>query len=175
MNTSALEVALQKVVGSKMPWYIVSANNAAKRVEFDKFPIIVIQNTRGEHHRGEHWIAWLITSQETTEMMDSFGQPVSSYPFVKFPVKNITKQNRRPLQSESSNYCGLYCLHFAYHRSLGRSFESFISLYGQNRLHNDWKILNWTFKHLPLFKPDKCYKKDGKNQKCIRKCDVEIA
>ena len=165
MNTSSLEHALETLVGNKIPWFVVAADEAVEAVLLKKFPIIVIQNTRKRSHEGEHWICWFILSHTCAEVMDSFGLAIRNYPEVLPPVKLVVKENCRQLQSDKSNYCGLWCLRFAYERSLGHSFEHFISLFSSNKLYNEWKLLHWTFKHLPMFKPDKKYKKNRENPK----------
>ena len=169
MNTSALSVALSQLLGPNANYVVCAADTAEQVIEMNRFPIYCIQNTDPISSPGQHWIAWIIHSKTKAEMFDSFGAPWWSYPAVRIPVKYVTEENRIQLQSDESNYCGLWCLRYLHDRYQGRSYRQFLSQFGKNFMYNDFKILKWSQKALFMFNPSTIYDKSLKNQTCIRK------
>jgi len=171
MNSSSLLTALDQLIGSRMPYYVVAADNLCENVKMDKFPIIVIQNTDRLYEEGTHWVLWFIVSKTRAQFFDSFGNLWSFYKYIEIPTKYVTKENNVQLQDNSSNYCGLYCLDFAYKRSIGIPYETILSQYSSNTKYNDWKVKHSLAKLLYMFNPTSVYDKSLINQICRCKSD----
>jgi len=172
MNSSSLIAALDQLIGPRMPYYVVSADNLRSNVKMDNFPIIVIQNTDRVYEEGSHWVSWFILSKSRAEFYDSFGNQWSYYTYIETPTKYISKENCVQIQDNSSNFCGLYCLDFVYKRSKGISFEAILSQYTKNTKYNDWKVKHSLAKLLYMFNPSNVYDKSLIDQKCKCKSDV---
>ena len=170
MNTSALTTALSQLLGRNANYLVCAADTAEEVIETDRFPIYVIQNTDPISQPGQHWIAWIIHSKTHAEMFDSFGAAWWSYPALRIPVKYVTEENCRQLQSDESNYCGLWCLRYLHDRYHGCTYSQFLAQFGHNVMYNDFKVMKWSKKALFMFNPSTIYNKSLKNQKCVKKC-----
>ena len=96
MNTSALNVSLQHLVGNSIPYYVVPADKVMEKVALDRFPIICIVNTKNHMHKGEHWVCFYIFSSKAMEYFDSFANPLESYPEIEWPVEEIVRESCVP-------------------------------------------------------------------------------
>jgi len=167
MNTSALRVGLEQLIGDRVPYFITSADNLIDIVKYDQFPFLIIQNTDPAHKPGAHWIAWWVLSKKRCEYFDTFGKPLHYYPHVICPSTYIEWDNTRQLQNDESNYCGVWCLRFAYDKSRGLSFMQFVNQWSLNTKYNDIKLMKWIKNNTFLFKPDHVYSNNTQNnQSC---------
>jgi len=162
MNTGALKKDMKLLVGN-IPYFVVAADES---VDFDIFPYFVIQNTDTKYEPGSHWITWYVLSQRRCEYFDSFGYPFYHYPNLKCPSDYIVCDNTRQLQSDDSNYCGVWSLRYAYDRSRGISCHNFIRQWGNNPYCNDSKLINWAVSRGLILDAE-----SEKNQSC---CNLKI-
>lgn len=177
MNTSALKEGLHQLIGEKsIPYFVCSADNVTEIANFDKFPTVVIQNIDPADEKGTHWICWWVLSEMRSEYFDSFGLPITEYEDVKFPIKYIVHDNTRQIQSNESNYCGVWCLRFASDRSKGKSFGKFMEQWRYSGKYNevhDRQIYKWIYQNTFMFKPETCYDRSYKNQTCCNYNDLK--
>jgi hypothetical protein len=168
METGTIGEGLRQLIGNmKIPYYVCAADTAPK---IDTFPTIVIQNTHPSPLVGEHWISWWALSDLRCEMFDSYGLPITEYPYVKFPCKYIVKDNTRQIQSDESNYCGIWSLRFAHDKAKGKSFDQFMNQWSvrqQYNVVNDKSVLRWIMNKTDIFAPHKVYKTSCVNQTCL--------
>lgn len=165
MDTISIKEALRQLVGHMdIPYYVCAADTAPK---IDKFPTIVIQNSDPIDRPGEHWLAWWAVSDLRCEFFDSFGLPYVEYPHLDFPIKYIVQDNTKQLQSNESNYCGIWSVRFAHDKTKGLTFHHFMNQWTSLQKEiNDRIILKWFMRNTTMFPPQKVYD-SCKNQTCI--------
>jgi len=97
--------------------------------EIQKRPRLVVSNTDPSGRSGTHWVAFFFEG-DNVDFFDSLGQLMSEYSphFVNFSKQFASSFNYAKIRTQpiNSDLCGYYCIYFAYHRCLGKSFESVI-------------------------------------------------
>ena len=170
MNSILLREALRQITCEKIAYYVVAADTAIKEINTRKTPFLAIQNCSKQDSPGSHWICWYAESSNAVQYMDSYGNCISKYEDVTFPIKNIVQESCLQLQDDHSDLCGLYCLAFAHYRLLGYSYNYFLSLFNENTLQNDLIIRRWAQKYLHTVNVKPL--KNTKIQSCVNKCNV---
>lgn len=90
---------------------------------------------------GTHWVAAYITSEETGEFFDSYGQRPDVYSrniqtFLQDHSSTFT-WNEKTLQSPWSRVCGQYCLFYALHRSRNIPMSTIVNMFTDQQEWND--------------------------------------
>lgn len=122
----------------------------------------VIVNSAPSSSRGLHWLCIYI-GEDGVSFFDPLGQPpdVYAYSIRIFLEKQAQRfgyydYNICPIQSATSNVCGLYAILFALYKSRGFSIDEFINLFDIDVMKNDCKAItmsNANFGDLLPFKP----------------------
>ena len=137
MNTTSIERCLKTLLkGRGIPIYVKAADET-NILSFDKFPFIVVQNTREKSHKGQHWTAWVIWNKMDGDFFDSFGASPEKYSHIVRPVKNILERNENAVQGSTSYVCGEHCIYWSYHRINGMSYKEIMSHYFKIPWYND--------------------------------------
>lgn len=107
-----------------------------------KYPSCLIVNNQSSKRPGEHWVAIYYDKNKYGEFFDSFGMNPTFYKLNSYLKSSSSKFrfNTKVLQTQSSSYCGFYCILFLLFKARGYSLEKFISLF-KNPYKND-KLLN---------------------------------
>jgi hypothetical protein len=96
-----------------------------------KRPCAIIMNTDTSLEPGEHWVAVMISVDNSAEYFDSFGFGPMHTEVIDFLADNkVTKllYNKQQLQSPLTSTCGIYCVLFVKLRCQGISFQEFMQL-----------------------------------------------
>lgn len=118
---------------------------------------LLIVNTDCRCKPGQHWLAMHVKNKHI-EVFDSFGAPIKYYAFIhKIPGYSYSI-NRRQIQSLLTSVCGQYAtLYVLYKQKKLGTMDSFLKLFGLDRLKNDrriWKIFHREFQlQVPLHDP----------------------
>jgi hypothetical protein len=91
-----------------------------------RHPYALIVNTDNSRGQGIHWTAFFVTSPNSVEYFDSFGQPPQGKIKEFYESFNHRKRSIEYLQSPFSNSCGPYALYFVLRRCGGISFDRII-------------------------------------------------
>jgi len=124
----------------------------------------IICNNQESTERGGHWIAFFKRKcDESVEMFDSFGMPVTFYSnfvnqFLKCKGKYVIRSNLQ-LQSNFSNVCGQFCVYFLVMRIQNMSFLDIINSFGPKKEANDFKVYQFV-------KQNFCYELHSNND-CV--------
>lgn len=102
----------------------------------------VVCNNEYSYQNGQHWLAFFKTKkQKYIDFFDSFGLPIEFYgfEFVSFVNEHggLVRYNNHQLQSNLSNYCGMYCLYFLFQRYADISFVNILRTFTNNKNSND--------------------------------------
>lgn len=113
------------------------------------YPYGLISNTSRDADRdgGTHWVAIWINSASEAEFFDSFGKTSLTYgvefdTFIKRAAPQSEgryKENLTQVQHPSSDYCGLFCLFYVYHKVRGLTMARIVFMfsYPRNLKSND--------------------------------------
>ena len=112
------------------------------------YPCFLMVNTDSKGKRGSHWIAMRI-DQRQLEIFDPLGfrifnwksVPCELLEFVHFHALNKKVLISPRIQSDSSYFCGLYCIFYTFFRNF-YSFKHICSLFSKNLHKNDQRLLN---------------------------------
>lgn len=140
MNTGSIQEALKILLShskKKIPYFVIAADEIQTVLDYDRYPVAVVQNTDLLEDEGEHWISFYMEKHDEYEYLDSFGNDISVYRNVTTPRANIVRENCSSLQSARSFVCGNYCVNFLYSRAIDLSFEDFLNKFRNNVHHND--------------------------------------
>lgn len=102
----------------------------------------VVCNNESSYLSGQHWLAFYKSKgQKYIDFFDSFGLPIEFYglEFISFINSHggFVRYNNEQLQSNLSNYCGMYCLYFLFHRHAGVTFVNILNNFNLNKKSND--------------------------------------
>jgi len=141
---------LSSIPNTRMPIAFVS--NDSKRSEPGKQLALLICFVRARLNialcwlLGNHWLLFMLlqhkrpNQKRVLEIFDSLGQPFVSYN-IKLPSyleKCKIIENRRPIQSQYSSFCGFHVGYLLYQRLRGRKFMDIINQdYSCNLRYND--------------------------------------
>ena len=104
---------------------------------------VIISNTQPLGLPGKHWVAFYYNEDQEMEFFDSFALNPQEYSKNFESFLQINKlgrfyiRNKKILQNENSNICGLYCMLFYYSKIKQHSYKKFLSQFTENTLLND--------------------------------------
>lgn len=104
----------------------------------DGFMVI---NTHPHDGPGEHWLLYYYDNIRGYVYCDSFGLPPIEEQLQDLP---IDQYNDTCIQSLYSSNCGLYVCVIASKLCKNHSLKSIVSLFDNNLVHNDLKIIKMT-------------------------------
>ncbi|RWS22386.1 uncharacterized protein B4U80_11444 [Leptotrombidium deliense] len=112
-------------------------------------PFIIIINTAGKKHPGEHWVSLYVKENRKGIYFDSYGLP-PLVPHISATILYYCKSckyNAITLQTtdKMSFTCGHYCVLFSMYMNQKIPFKNFIYLFSKNTFLNDYivsKIVN---------------------------------
>lgn len=115
---------------------------------FPKKECFVIVNTAPSNKNGEHWIL-LYNKKSKTIIFDSLAKKHAYYGMCFLKAVHHFSQHtktvvsmKKSIQSESSVYCGLFCLYVAHQLARRKSINTILSKFSKNnKKDNDAKIL----------------------------------
>ena len=110
-------------------------------------PTLFIVNTDPAHLPGSHWLGVYVSDK--SEHFDSAGQP--PLPRLKNFLSNqslssVYMYNNIRIQDSSSYTCGLFCLMYAYYRSRGLSFDTFLSMFSYSDLEQNESVVEYFYR-----------------------------
>lgn len=143
MNTLQLENIFEKLKINKKFYYGIFPIDRLPIV--NKFPTCLIINNQSSYQEGEHWIAIYFDKHKNASFFDSFAKSPSYYGLKSYLKKfsNNVQINKKRIQSNFSNYCGLYCVFFLIYKLKGRSMFYFQNLFKNNPNKNDKMFNKW--------------------------------
>lgn len=103
-------------------------------------PFSLVINTDKKTDSGEHWTAIYVPSNGEPEYFDSFGFPPLIGTVQNFLEKNSSSHwmySANSIQHPFSMSCGQFCTAFIKHRSNGKNYQSFISMFSNDTTKND--------------------------------------
>jgi hypothetical protein len=107
-------------------------------------PALFICNTEEQTEKGAHWVVLGKPSEDLLIYFDALCVPPLAkyyYTFLSRNSEGVTfKTNKYPIQSDTSNHCGPFCVLLIWHLRTGRSFESFCAQFGASVAENDIKL-----------------------------------
>lgn len=107
-------------------------------------PALYISNTEEQNEKGAHWVVLGKPNEHDLIYFDALCLPPLAkyyYNFLRRNSEGVTfKSNKYPIQSETSNTCGPFCVLLIWHLRTGRSFESFCEQFGASVAENDIKV-----------------------------------
>lgn len=112
----------------------------------------IIFNTGRSNTEGEHFVAIKVTKKNVF-YFDSFGEPPSNKDISNFLLAIIGRKkfeyNISPIQDDSSNFCGFYCLAYLMSAKKKWSFKRFKNLFSiQNKKKNDSKVIKFIVRNI---------------------------
>lgn len=135
---------------------ILMGNSVTRKTFLGTFPACMVPVTKRkryafitnsqEHNKpGEHWNAWFV-NEKTITFFDSFSRKPTDLSFPHHYQEIIKKFDNIKyvdvrVQSDTSQRCGLFCIHWIYVMSLGLKYDSFLSDYTENLEKNDYDVL----------------------------------
>lgn len=126
MNTTELQCILERVAEDAGFRFlgVFAADRAPTRLSSssNKYPCAYVVNTDCASQPGRHWVACFASSPHgTVEFFDSYGQPPSAYPNIRFPLstRSVRSYSRVSFQSNQSFVCGHYCIYYICKRIRG--------------------------------------------------------
>ena len=129
---------------------------------FNRLPYGIIVNTDTHYEPGTHWCAIFLDGKGNIEFFDSYGHGPDHYGFFisQFVKQNCMKGlivNRKRLQSDFSNVCGMYCLFYLYQRLQGVPMRDIFKAFSPVDFSwNDMFIHNITLRIYPWCISNKC-------------------
>lgn len=108
-----------------------------------KLPYGLIVNTDPASKPGEHWISIFVNENRHAEIFDSFGKPPTNNFIVAFVECNADSScfNVVRVQHELSEKCGQFAIGFLKARMRGFSAEEYLSIFTQDDLRQNDKII----------------------------------
>ena len=171
MNTSSIEKCLKNLLcGRDVPIYVI-ATDETDVISYDKFPIIVVQNTREDTHTGQHWTAWIVWSKESADFFDSYGQGPEKYPLMKWPAASVSQRNYNVVQGSTTYVCGEHCVYWSYNRIRGVSYKAIMRSYLKWTWYNDKMVTNFV-NRIPNCHRHSLYYTCRRAQSCV--CRLEM-
>lgn len=124
-----------------------------------KKPALLVCNTHPIKKSGEHWISIYISRNNHAEYFDSFGLPPNNKYIINFLKRNAKtySYNKQMIQSLFSNYCGQFCIMYAFHKGLLKSLNSFLKIFDLAKPNKNNKVV-YNFFHKKI-----CYNKSCMN------------
>ena len=119
--------------------------------EVPYYPCGFIANTDVSSKPGQHWIAFFLPQNRIVECFDSYGQYPGKYNshFQRWVAKHTHRLtwNQRRIQSDVSNVCGLYCLHYLYQRLTGHTMTDIVRFFSTSHLEANDQFIYDFFLH----------------------------
>lgn len=128
----------------------------------------IILNTDVYAKSGQHWCAFYLNANGKAEFFDSFGRKPSYYnnhfsAWLRKYARTFVYNTKR-IQSDTSNVCGLYTLHFLRQRLLGHSLETIVDYFSPYNFYaNDFFI----YQYMQLVFSNCTYNDHVCNQTCV--------
>lgn len=116
-----------------------------------KTPALLVCNTQPSNSPGEHWIAIYISKKRSGEYFDSFGLHPQNILFIEFLKKNCInyKYNQVMVQSIFSNFCGQFCIIYAFFKSQNKTLNTFLKLFKYSKLlKNNSIVVDFFYKNI---------------------------
>ena len=102
-----------------------------------------IINLSESNHSGSHFVAVFFTSKTTAEYFDSYAMPfsidknlVEAFDIGRLEIQQFGKR----IQSQNSQFCGIFCVAYLLSKQIGMSKEAFADLFVQKNLPKNDKI-----------------------------------
>lgn len=155
MNTLQLLHVIQVDPKSRTKFCGVYAADTLPNV-IHHYPCGLIVNTDPISEQGSHWLAMYFPSNDVGEFFDSYGYPPEFYKknfkmFLNSHTKTWT-YNPRCLQSLNSSTCGQFCLYFIMNRNRGKTLQSIVRSFSNDRSLNDHRVSVFVGRHLIHYK-----------------------
>ena len=96
-----------------------------------------IINLSSSNHSGSHFVALFLTSKTSAEYFDSYALPFSIDKNLAeaFNIGGLEiQQFEKPIQSNKSQFCGIFCIAYLLSKQIGMSMEDFANLFVQEKL-----------------------------------------
>jgi len=179
LDTTTIENILACILGeTEATRFYVIANDEMNKVDFKgSFPFVIIQNTDFSTESGTHWVCYYVQKRRFKatgspivhwDFFDSYGNEPSFYN-LNVPEDSVMSNfNRIVMQSDTSTLCGHFCIHYAYHRAIGLSFETYIEKFGSGGIARAERRVR-QFSHTLAFRPCKDKREPKAIQSCCRK------
>lgn len=170
MDTFQLRYALLCMCKDIQPF--VCAKNELKFIKNKTFSIIF--NTSNNYSKGTHWcVIYKSDDSGEVQFFDSLGLPYYYYgnEIIEFLRCNssFVRYNVRPVQSNSSISCGMFCLYFIYNRLCKINYDNVIAMFSNNKFKNDILVHDFVTRSFNFPKFMNCFKNECCNKKCILK------
>ena len=126
MNTIQINKIMEKCKSTKKIYMGTFAIDELPEKVF--YPSAMIVNTHPSHKSGEHWLAIYFDKNKKGTFFDSYGNTAKFFNLGKFMKKHSIsyKENSVMLQSNSSEYCGIYSILFLIHMSKKLTLKQFL-------------------------------------------------
>ena len=147
MNTLQLQKILEYYAKDKSFFYGVFPIDKLPSIE--SYPSCLIMNNQSSKQKGEHWLSIYFNKHGHCEFFDSFGKSPAFYGVLQYLKKYSTRivYNRSMIQSNVSEYCGLYCVFFLIFKIKGHSMKFYKNLFKKNPISNDLMFSKWIDKY----------------------------
>jgi hypothetical protein len=86
-----------------------------------RLPASYVINTDRARDKGQHWVAFFIDKDKSTDYWDSYGTaPVRKmYRWLRARKCDPIRYNRKMVQGFTARTCGAYCVYFLHMRAMG--------------------------------------------------------
>lgn len=124
MDTLQINNIMNKYISNYLGTFAI--DKLPKKV---KYPSGLIVNNQESNKPGQHWVAIYFDKNKNAIFFDSYGQKAQYYGLNKY-LKRHSKsiiENNKMIQSETSNYCGIYSILFIYFMNKNNSLRTFLS------------------------------------------------
>ena len=101
-----------------------------------------ILNLSSSNSKGTHFVCFFVSDSQTGEYFDSYGLPSFDSNLNKaFKHTNLEMSSfKMRLQSDTSQFCGLYCIAYLLFRQVGLPIKTFEQQFYNNKLHLNDKV-----------------------------------
>lgn len=147
MNTLQLEKILENYSKDKEFFYGIYPIDRLPNIT--RFPSCLIVNNQRSNEEGEHWVAIYFDKKGKCEFFDSFAKSPRFYGLQNYlkSYAHRVKYNKQIIQSNYSEYCGLYCIFYLIFKLNHRSMLYYQKLFKKNPNQNDKMFSRWIKKY----------------------------
>jgi hypothetical protein len=140
LHTEQIDHILRTDPRTKQSYNGTFACDLLKNIEINKFPISYVINSDESSEPGTHWLSVYLKSKDSAHFFDSYAMDLSRYKDIEQFIyrvcdKKVTVNQLEgtPLQSDSTDVCGHWCIIFLRLLGDGLGFNDFLNIFKDSK------------------------------------------
>jgi hypothetical protein len=141
LYTNQIDLMLRANPRTKHPYVGTFPSDTLETLQVKKYPSCYIINSDKSGEPGEHWLCVYVDAPQSVIFFDSYALNLSRYKDIHRFVHRLSGDldsaqrgtiyslSGAPLQSDTSDVCGHWCIVFADLLSSGLTFEDFLKIF----------------------------------------------